>query len=125
MLTGLNELMAEWKLFFRVIFARLTTTVACSLSSGAIAVFLSGSTGMSPAVRFFLGAVIPMGPLYLFYSSPWAMRRQFESWKKTKEDGLITDAQYKRIRQALVDWYVEKWFGQASLGKVDEETEPT
>jgi len=103
----------------RILFGKLTIFTACGLTSGGLAYLLSGFLRLDPWWSFAAGSFLPLGPLTWYFSSPQFMRRSIEGWKKLKEDGLITEQQYKELRAAAVNSQKEKLFGQSAQARID------
>jgi hypothetical protein len=79
---------------------------------GGLAVFFSPYLGLSPALAFFAGCCLPIGPLYFWFSSDRAVRGRLTSLKKWKDDGLISAKEYDSLRKQALRWYGQRLFGR-------------
>ena len=105
----------------RTIFGRLSVFTACSLTAGALAGLLSLIFTNQPYLFFTLGSFLPLAPLTLYFSSVSALRRSIEKWKVLQKDGIITEAQFRLLRNTAVEWYRQRWFGASEVTALDDE----
>jgi hypothetical protein len=105
------------KRLFRLAFVRLSVFSAVSVSCGAVAGFCSQIWDADPWLFVTLGALLPVGPMTGYFSSSRALRRSIAKWKEMMEDGLLTERQFQRLRQAAVDWYSGRWFGKSDVAE--------
>lgn len=101
--------------WLRILFGRLSVFTSACLSCGAVAGFLAHPFGANHWLWFVFGSLLPMLPLMGYFSSTFALRRSIETWKKLKEDQVITDAQLRQLRRIAIDWYTITWYGASSL----------
>ena len=109
------------RLLLRTIFGRLSVFTACSLTSGAVAGLLSLIFTNQPYLFFTFGSFLPVAPLTLYFSSVYALRRSIEKWKALQKDGIITEGQFRLLRNTAVEWYRQRWFGASDFSAPDEE----
>jgi hypothetical protein len=109
-------------LWLRVVFGRLTVVTAWSLSCGAAVAILCMFSQMEVYGGFFVGSCLPLGPLMSHFSSPNALRGTIKKWNKLYKDGVISQAQFQKFRQAAVDWHTQRWYGDPNVMKPDKKS---
>jgi hypothetical protein len=74
-----------------------------------------------PYLYFPFGSFLPIAPLTLYFSSVFALRRSIEKWKVFQKDGIITEPQFRLLRNTAVEWYRQRWFGASEIATSDDE----
>lgn len=109
------------QMLLRIIYGKLTVLTASALTTGGLAALVMESVDKNPWTGFVFGALLPLGPVLIYYATPWALRRELSQLVQLKADGLLTDRQFKALRKGAVDYYRQIRFGQASLADTDED----
>lgn len=86
-------------------YAAIGGTVGAML--GLLALWLD----RNPYTAFFLGACLPLGPFYFWFSSARQIEKQlavFQQWRARK---LISQTEYDELRGKALRWYAERLYG--------------
>ncbi|MEQ8786507.1 MAG: hypothetical protein RIC55_09415 [Pirellulaceae bacterium] len=84
---------------------------AVGLTTGALAALVVPAIhDLDPWTAFAFGFFIPIGPLYLYASSEYAMTRKLTALKTWHENGLVDRDQYDRLLHRLTGWYGDRVF---------------
>jgi hypothetical protein len=78
---------------------------------GALGIALALWLDVNPYLAFFVGFWLPMGPLFWWYTRPAAVREFLETIRAWQAAGLITQAQYRQLREQALRWYGQRIFG--------------
>jgi len=87
----------------------LSVYAAVCVSSGALAGLVAYVLERDPHLPFFLCALLPIGPLYVYFSSGRVVSRRLELLREWKNRNLITEEQHQRMVEALLQWVGERW----------------
>jgi hypothetical protein len=115
MLTMIGRFMGWLGSLARIV-TLLSAYSAAGLCTGAILGYLSQfwPEKLDPKWSFFCGFFLPIGPLYLWFASGWAMQRKLETFRRWHTAGLITDQQQQELRERALHWYTERMFPKPS-----------
>lgn len=111
----------------------LTSTRYAAIGGTTGAVFGMAALWLdrNPYPAFFLGACLPLGPFYFWFSSARQIEKQLTALKNWHGRRLITQTEYDDLRGKALRWYAERLFGalQTPIGlserpKGDEQPNP-
>ncbi len=106
---NLRRFAAEWI----GIVATISTYAAVGLSTGGLAAFAAHFLQADAWTWFFFGFCLPIGPLYVYFSSERSMRKLLIMLRQWHQDGLITDVQYEELCESATRWFAGRRFGTA------------
>jgi hypothetical protein len=75
------------------------------LSSGGLAVLIGNALHLDYMIWFPAGFALPIGPLYLYFTSDRVMEARLERWKRWKENDLIEVREYEQLRRDALIWF--------------------
>lgn len=103
----------------------LTSTVdiaACASFSGIFGIAAHFFNANSWAWGCF-GFLIPIFPMYWYYSRPSTMKkrlRMLKEFHEEGEEGLINQVEYREIRKKALAWWADRLFGGSEDGPTIE-----
>jgi hypothetical protein len=109
------------KLWFRILFGQASVYTASCFSAGGIAALVGLSIDRGFWPWFVAGSAVPWGLLVLYFGSHKVMREELVKWDSLYADGMITQRQHQHYRQAVISWYMERWYGESRLAPQDNE----
>jgi hypothetical protein len=89
--------------------------LTASAASAAALGLAAGGLGRPVPLWWFCGLFLPVAPLYLWFSSGWAVRRRLRYFRALQDEKLISPQQAAELRRALLRWYALRQFGRAGL----------
>lgn len=99
------------KIWLRLLFVQYSSLTSCMLTVGAVAGVLSSVSKFGdPWALFMMAAFLPVAPFVMYFSSLKHLRHNLETWKAWQKKGLITEPQYRELRETALRWYRERWF---------------
>jgi uncharacterized membrane protein YfcA len=106
-----------------------TRYAAIGGTAGAIVGLLALWLDRNPYTAFFLGACLPLGSFYFWFSSARQIEKQLATLRQWHVRKLISQDEYDELRGKVLRWYAERLYGaQAPAGrrgpKGNERTEP-
>jgi hypothetical protein len=93
----------------------LTSTryAAIGGTTGAIFGIAAMWLDRNPYPAFFLGACLPLGPFYFWFSSARQIEKQLTALRNWHARKLITQVEYDDLRGKALRWYAERLYGYA------------
>lgn len=124
--------MKEFALQFLKINAAFGVYGSMSLSVGGVLGAACLLLGMEHFELWVLcGILIPIGPIYLYFSSERSMRYVLTYLKEWRDAKIITSSEYSEMRTKVLLWYRDRRFavdvsveGPISVEKLVKEGEP-
>ncbi|HTU93609.1 MAG TPA: hypothetical protein VMF69_26245 [Gemmataceae bacterium] len=106
-----------------------TRYAAIGGTAGAIFGLLALWLDRNPYMAFFLGACLPLGPFYFWFSSAGQIEKQLAAFQQWRAQKLISQNEYDELRGKALRWYAERLYGtqtpiSSRRTKGDERTEP-
>ena len=106
-----------------------TRYAAIGGSAGAIFGLLALWLDRNPYPAFFLGACLPLGSFYFWFSSARQIEKQLAAFQQWRAQKLISQSEYDELRGKALHWYAERLYGAHMPGngrrpKGDEQTAP-
>jgi hypothetical protein len=94
--------------------AQTTSTIYASLGVcfGGLMYLVAPRLGGNPWGWFFVGTVIPPGPLYLLFTSDWMFERRLKNLKRWADMGLMPPARYEESVARAFAWRDERLYGK-------------
>lgn len=92
--------------------ASITLYAAPCLSTGALLAAFHQLLHLDFSTAFALGFFAAVAPVFLTYASNRGMRRTLTDLKQWRTTGLISQAEYDRLRRAALRWYRIRRFGK-------------
>lgn len=82
----------------------------------------------NPYTAFFLGACLPLGPFYCWFSSARQFEKQLAAFQQWRAQKLINQNESGELRGKALRWYAERLYGaqmpvSGRESKGDERTE--
>jgi cytochrome c biogenesis protein CcdA len=105
----------------RIIFGRLSVFTASALTTGGIAALVGLWRDSGWVTWFAVGSLVPWGPLTIYFASHKALQNELRGWNALLTDQLITQRQFQHYRQAAIDWYTQRWYGESRLAPQENE----
>jgi hypothetical protein len=91
---------------------------AISLTSAGVCSIVANLLDQSPHWWFLGGFCIPLAPTYLYFTSRHVIEWRLAMLKTWRESKLINESEYKKFREALLDWYAERITGRRPFSRV-------
>ena len=88
---------------------------AAGMTAGSIAGFVALFLGRDPYAAGVLGFFLPAAPMYFSFSREAVFRRRLEYLRELNEAKLITQDDYRRLREQALRWYGERFFGRPGI----------
>src|SRR5947209_8189179 len=85
-----------------------TVYLAIAVSAGGVAGICALAQGRDPHLWFVFGACVPVGILYVVFTSRWFMERRLKMIMSRKEQGLVTAREADQLRKRALQWYSER-----------------
>jgi hypothetical protein len=107
-----------------------TRYAAIGGTAGAIFGLLAFWLDRNPYTAFFLGACLPLGPFYFWFSSPRQIEKQLAMFQQWRTQKLISQSEYDELRGKALRWYAERLYGSQTSSsqrqgpKGDDRTQP-
>ena len=90
-----------------------TRYAAIGGTSGAIFGMVALWLNRDPYPAFFLGACLPSGPFYFWFSSTQQIEKQLTALRNWHARKLISPSEYDELRGKALRWYAERLYGIA------------
>jgi hypothetical protein len=84
---------------------------AVGLSAAGAAMLLSPLLNLNPCVAAVGGFLLPIGPLFLWFSTGRATVKRVKMYEQWKKDGIANDKQYRELKAAAIDWHRTRLYG--------------
>ncbi|HWG45433.1 MAG TPA: hypothetical protein VN688_21905 [Gemmataceae bacterium] len=95
-----------------------TRYAAIGGTAGALLGLLALWLDRNPYTAFFLGACLPLGPFYFWFSSARQIEKQLATLRQWHARKLISQDEYDELRGKALRWYAERLYGvQASASR--------
>lgn len=107
----MNAIIKNWAAEWIAITTSTSRYAAVGLSFGGVAGLIAHFMQAQSWTWFLLGICIPVGPLYLYFSSSRAMRGELQTLQTWKEQHIITAKEYAELRSRAILWYGDRRFG--------------
>jgi hypothetical protein len=107
-----------------------TRYAAIGGTAGAILGLLALCFERNAYTAFFLGACLPLGPFYFWFSSVRQMEKQLAALRQWHARKLISQNEYDELRGKALRWYAERLYGAQTTAsrrqgpKGDEQSNP-
>jgi len=109
-----NDMLKMVRQFFALLSTGTIYTFAC-LGCGAVFGLVAVWLDRNPYPSALFGLFLPLPPLYFWFSSDGAIRRRLIRLKAMADQKLMTQAQFRRLRHELLNWYIQRQFGGTGL----------
>lgn len=88
-----------------------TRYAAIGGTAGAVLGLVALWLDRNPYTAFFLGACLPLGPFYFWFSSARQIEKQLATFQKWRTRKLISQSEYDELRGKALRWYSERLYG--------------